>query len=317
MTSKSVGLSGATSFTGIWIAREFASSGYKVHGLLSQTDVTKYDGLKKIRLDQLTRSAQVHYGVRAEDGSMTDWISKNRPEIWIHHHHFMDNFRGADYDEKKATEIGIRPLEDLVKALTAAHCKGIVFSGSYFEPGEGGPASAEFVRTPYARSKKLVWDELVKLCKSYCLPLSKVVIPNPIGPFENEDRVIPIMIKRSLDGSALQLFAPDSFSDNLPVWSLARVYAEVAEELLKGGPERIARPSGWLEAAKEFVEAINAQLIVKHLGQSPCLVEIKPNGKPPMSYENPEAERLTLNLNECWAQYAKELRDAHYLVKGL
>jgi hypothetical protein len=126
--------------------------------------------------------------------------------------------------------------------------------------------------------------------------------------------VIPILIKRSLDGTALQLFAPDSLSDNLPVWSLAQVYAEVAEELLNGKAERIARPSGWVAAAKEFVEAVNAQLVVKHLDQSPCLVEIKPNGKPPMSYENPEAERLTLNLNECWEQYAKELRDTHYLL---
>jgi UDP-glucose 4-epimerase len=315
MTQKPLGLSGASSFTGIWIAREFASRGWQVHGLLSQSGASKYEGLKKVRLDQLMSTAQVHFGVRAEDETMTSWISKNRPEIWIHHHHFMDNFRGADYDEKKAFETGVRPLESLVKALKSSGCKGIIFSGSYFEPGEGGAASAEVVRTPYARSKKLVWEELAKLCKTHHLPLSKIVIPNPIGPFENEDRVIPILIKRSIDGSALQLFAPDSLSDNLPIWSLAHVYADIAEGLLKG-EEKIVRPSGWVATAKDFVEVVNGELVVKNLKQTLCKTEIKPNGKPPMSFENPATERISLDLDQCWSSYASELRKAMYLTTG-
>lgn len=317
MNQKSVGLSGASSFTGIWIAREFASRGWQVHGLLSQADLAKYDGLKKIRVEQLSQSAKLHWGVRAEDGaqgtSMAEWISSMRPEIWIHHHHFMDNFRSADYDEKEAFDTGIRPLEGLVKALQASGCLGIIFSGSYFEPGEGGDRSADIARTPYARSKKLVWDELSKLCKAHRVPLSKVVIPNPIGPFENEDRVIPILIKRSIEGAPLQLFAPDSLSDNLPVWALARVYADVAEKLLMG-VEKLARPSGWVVSAKDFVEVINSELVVKNLKQPLCKIEVTPNGKPPMSFENPRAERMELNLDQCWAQYAAELRKTGYLI---
>jgi hypothetical protein len=127
--------------------------------------------------------------------------------------------------------------------------------------------------------------------------------------------VIPILIKRSIDGSALQLFAPDSLSDNLPIWSLAHVYADIAEGLLKG-EEKIVRPSGWVATAKDFVEVVNGELVVKNLKQTLCKTEIKPNGKPPMSFENPATERISLDLDQCWSSYASELRKAMYLTTG-
>jgi UDP-glucose 4-epimerase len=187
--SKTVAISGASSFTGIWIARAFHERGYSVHALLSSQEGS-YTDIKAVRVRFLQQHATLHHNVRAENGSMATWIEKNSPSLWIHHHHFMENFRNKDYDLTQAEAVGIEPLLKIVDALAKASCAGMIYSGTYFEPGEGGQAE-DAPATPYAISKKKVWKHLLNETQKASLPISKVVIANPIGPFENEDRMIP------------------------------------------------------------------------------------------------------------------------------
>src|SRR5262245_13550250 len=113
-----VALTAASSFTGLWIANHLAEK-YKVQALFTARN---YDGLKKIRLDNLDSRITRHFDVKAEDGSMAKWIRQNKPDFWIHHHHFMESFRSPQYDTKCAEKVSLGPLREIAEALKSSGC---------------------------------------------------------------------------------------------------------------------------------------------------------------------------------------------------
>lgn len=303
-SAPSVAVSGATSFTGAAIACAFAARGWRVAALCPRR-ADEYTGLRAIRLALMQGASEicVHHEIRAEDGGMVTWVREHRPTIWINHHHHMENFRSADYDTEKADRVGILPLEELTVALVESGAKGIVHSGTFFEPGEGG-TSAERA-TAYGRSKQRVWEALRECAAARGLSLSKVVIPNPIGPFENADRVVPILIRAALAGEAFSIRAPEAVSDYLPGTALAERYVEVAERLL-GGEAMLARPSGMIINLARWAEVISRELIAERLKlRAPQLV-VAPSGEP-TDYRNPVNEQMRIDWNSVWDHYADEL----------
>jgi nucleoside-diphosphate-sugar epimerase len=296
----SVAISGATSFTGLWIAREFANQGWQVHAQCSQL-LENYTGLRRLRAELLRDIASVQWNRKVED--FPTWIREVKPKIWVHHHHFMKDFRSQKYDSAQAIEVGLKPLPAIVDALAESGCQGIIYSGSFFEPGEGG-VSRTSVPTPYAESKKAVWEELQKLAGEKRIPVSKMVIPNPIGPFENEDRLIPQMIEKSKQGQPFRLGAPASVSDQLPITYLAQDYVRLAEGLIQG-KSQMARPSGWVCSVEELVHTVNQELIVKRLGLPPCSIETAEKPGIPTSFINSQNEREGIQWSEVWDHYAE------------
>src|SRR4051812_46069365 len=105
----SVALSGASSFTGLCIARELHGQGWSTHALYSSARET-YVGLRAARLAALDGRAELAFGIRAEDGGMEAWIRRHRPEIWVHHHHWMEEFRSPSYDRARSDQVGLAPL---------------------------------------------------------------------------------------------------------------------------------------------------------------------------------------------------------------
>ena len=237
---------------------------------------------------------------------MAKWIREHRPAIWIHHHHFMENFRSPQYDVEKARAVGLTPLPEIVSSLKNSGCRGVIFSGSYFEPGEGGQ-SLDAPVTPYSQSKRWVWEKLTELCQPQSLPLSKVVIPNPIGPFENDDRLIPIMIRNARTRETLTLSSPEALGDNLSVFDLADQYVRVAKEMLEG-KGAIVRPSGWVATTRDFVAGINEALVEKELGLTACPVVEKVPAALGKSYLNSASEKMPFSLSEFAREYARALR---------
>lgn len=296
----SVAISGTSSFTGAWLAKFFHDRGWKVHALL-QKKRRDYTSLKKLRLDLLGEGVAFHESIRSEDGSMAGWIEKNGPDIWIHHHHWMEEFRAPDYDIEKARRVGLAPLKDLIEKLAGARTRGIIYSGTFFEPGEGGRNSTDRT-TPYAQSKQEVWDELQKLCQNSKIPLSKVVIPNPIGPFENLDRMTCIMVQKAIAEESLVIRAPHAVSDYLPVLELCENYFSVAEGLLQSASQ-IARPSGKTCTTAEWVDEVNQEFLVKRLGLKPCRVEVAQLPAQSASFHNPSKEKMKINWTRTWDHY--------------
>ena len=301
MALPTVAITGASSFTGFWICRAFLAAGWNVHGLCARPKIA-YSGLKALRISELEKNIQLHFALLAQEGLLSSWIKDYRPGVWVHHHHFMENFRSKYYDLNNALRIGIQPLPDLLASLKQVNCLGIIYSGTYYEPNEGGQAANEQI-TPYAKSKYEVWNALRLGAAAIDLQCSKIVIANPIGPLENNDRLIPQLLKAAKAKQPFRLLFPKNITDNIPVTTLAESYVKIAGKLIDGRSE-IIRPSGWVGTNGDWVEQINEQLIKKRLGYPPCTI-IKSSTKSELlkKLENPSNERLAINWKDVWDDY--------------
>jgi UDP-glucose 4-epimerase len=312
VTERRLAISAASSFTGLWITRELLSRGWKVLPVCSEKRES-YSGLRAERVRLLEEATDVHFGVRAESGAMAAWIRKHRPEIWVHHHHFMENFRGADYDFQRALQVGLEPLKEIVLALKESGCRGIIYSGTYFEPGLGSLDPA-FQGTPYSKSKKLVWEALQEKAGKASIPLSKFVNPNPIGPFENDDRLIPALIRNSLQGKSMVLKTPSVLGDQLPIPPLVESYDHLASALLSG-QAKVSSPSGWVVSVIDFVNEVNEELIRKRLGLKPCVVDSGPLSDKLSGFRNSEQEKVEIAWSQVWDHYSEWLTKTNALSR--
>ncbi|MBN23300.1 MAG: hypothetical protein CL678_18590 [Bdellovibrionaceae bacterium] len=294
MTLK-VAVTGVSSFSGSWIARHLAKSSHQVFGLLSQKK-DSYQGIQKIRMDWVGNQIEWVEAVPAESSRMTEWILQTQPEVWIHHHHPMDQYRSLDYSMEKVQRVAIKPLHEIIKALKAVKCKKIVYSGTFFEPGEGKQPLKQS-STPYAQSKYQVWQEIKKQSIDSDLTLSKILIPNPFGPGENMDRLLPLMMRHSIEESIFSIRTPCSKSDFFPISELTKCYQEEVETL----EARIMRPSGGSMTVKAFVEMVNQQWIVNTLGWKP--VQVQFGSEIGNSYEQDPADFREIHWDHVWKEF--------------
>jgi UDP-glucose 4-epimerase len=298
-----VALTGATSFSGIWIAQALVENGWSVFAQCSRKS-TEYKGLREIRYQVLAESGvEIADNLNVERGDFIPWIKKVKPTVWIHHHHFMEHFRSPQYDLNRAKSVGLDTLRGIVGALKEVNCEGIIASGTYFEPGEGHqPQGAQ--ATPYAQSKFEIWNSLRALCGTE-LQLSKLVFPNPVGPFENADRLIPQMLRAAKKKEAFKLGSPESIADQVSILDIAQEYVTLADEMMQG-KSRIARPSGYKKPLREWVKKVSDELLESRLGLSGLKLEFGSNPSSVFINSN-VTDTKAQNWDQTWDHYAKWL----------
>jgi len=303
-TQAFIAISGITSFSGAWLAKKLSDTGYRVLGLCSGSKFS-YSGLKKYRLDLLSqcKNLELVENFLIPSKEALDWIKKQSITVWVHHHHHMANFRSPNYDNEAMKKTCMDPLADLVSALKESGVRLVVYSGSFFEPGEGGERPKESI-TPYSASKKQVWDLLQTTCNEMGILLSKVVIPDPIGALENNDRLIPILIKKSLKKEPIVVSTPLAQSDHLPIEYLVESYKSVIEKGLQGQALTV-RPSGWQGTLIDWIEFVNKELLVNAFHLKGCEVQISASISQGVSYLNPTKEKVLIDWPENFKQYAK------------
>jgi UDP-glucose 4-epimerase len=303
--TKKIAITGVSSFTGAELAREFSCSGYEVHGLC-RAELSSYTGLKLQRLRSL-KGVVLHGNLKSERGDHAVWIKEHRPNVWIHHHHAMENFRLQTYDLTQANKVSLDPLDAWVRALEESHAESVIHTGSYFEPGEGGQP-IHSVCTPYAHSKKEVWLALENRLKNSSLRLGKVVIPNPFGALENPDRLIPTLLMRARSGEPFDLWTPSASADQIPAHALAEVYVQTLGQL-REKHRVISRPSGRVIDNATWVREVCDSLLRKRLQVLPPEIRVHSGDheRPALSYQNPALERIQIDWSQVWDEYAQTL----------
>ncbi len=295
-----IGLSGASSFTGVWIAEALKKSGHKVYAPLSRLR-QDYRGLQLKRLIELENHASVRFGLPLSSRELLQWIKEEKPEVWVHHNHYMENFRSHSYDLELARRLCLDPLEDLVSVLKKSGCQAIAYSGTAIEPSEVDYKST--TPLPYAVSKQEVWDRLLELSSKSGIALAKIVIPNPVGPLENEDRLIPQMIVKSKEGIPLKA-NPNAEMKSISVFELADCYCEAIRSI-SSNKTLILRPLSIRHELEPWVKLVNEELLVKRLGLRPCAFDwtSKLNQK---SAFHPNFEQFN---DAFWDRYAQETKE--------
>lgn len=304
-----VAVSGGSSYSGMCIARAFARAGWETLALLS-SEASTYAGRKRLRIERLVaEGVTLVPSVGVEGGRMASWLGSQKLDVWVHHHHPMENFRSLSYDVEGASGLALGSLPELAAAWRIAGVSVVLYSGTYFECGEGGRSSAE-PTTPYALLKGQTAESVFEAASQERIKVGKIVISSPTGALENEDRFTPGLLLSAIDGREFVLRSPDSVFDNIPGETLADAYVRLAADLLVGASASgvVLRPSGRNTSAAEWANWVS-QNIAWPLGLVPRVVLPEPTKQaPPTCFHNPASERLDIDWTTFAEQYVAEWR---------
>lgn len=293
---KTVYVSGATSFTGVWIAKNFSNQGFSVFSSGSD-QVHGYDEIRQKRFSLLTSFTQKHFAL-SSIADLEKSILDSKPEAFVFHHHYMNNYRSPDYEFERAVEFGKIQADVIIKSLKSVDAKGIIYTGSYFEAGERG-SQLNNVVTPYAASKTEVYKYLKAECIKHGLMLGKVVIPNPIGPLENSDRLIPTVIRKTLIKEKISIPNPNLMANNIDVRKLADNYVSVGSQ--NNFDQVEARPDGWIISTGALLQTCSTGLISQLTSELPQI-----EFGIPLSEELKADQGLMSEMQDFWNFYYQQ-----------
>jgi nucleoside-diphosphate-sugar epimerase len=200
-------------------------------------------------------------------------ISAGGPwNLLAHHAAEVTNYKSPDFDPVQALENNTRGLAGVLSAFRKSGGRGVVLTGTVFEPDEGTGNEPLQAFSPYGLSKGLTWQVFRFYCAQAGLPLGKFVIPNPFGPWE-EPRFTAYLMNAWKEGKTAQVMTPDYIRDNIHVDLLAAVYARFSNQLGAANTGCVkANPSGYVESQGAFASRVARE--VKIRTGWPCALEI-------------------------------------------
>lgn len=262
-------LTGASSFTGLWIAEALAAAGHEVTAPVRR-GAGDYAGLRAQRLDRVRRSAELAYETPFGSPAFLGLIGGGRFDLLAHHAADIPGYRSPDYDPVAGMARNAEGARPVFHAFARAGGRAVIATGTAFEAGEGGEGPGVLAVSPYGLSKSLTNQAFQHYAAWEGLSFGKFVITNPFGRLE-EGRMAWSLFQAWFSGRTGEVRTPAYVRDNIPAPLLAGAYARLADELLAGANDLTARPSGIVGTQGAFAERLAAEARAR-LGL-PCLVE--------------------------------------------
>lgn len=251
-------LTGASAFTGLWIAEALSAAGVEVVAPLLRAR-GDYEGVRLERVRRLERVARVIFETPFGSPPFLEAIrSGGGVDLLAHHAAHITGYRDPDFDPVDALARNTSGAPAVMAALTAAGAKAVILTGSVFEAGEGGELHSLPV-TPYGLSKTLTSAAFAYWTQAADLRFARFVIPSPYGPME-EPRFPWYLFRSWFAGETPQVRTPLYVRDHLPAPRLAAAYVDLARAVLAPGAGTIvARPSGWKASQGDFARRVAAE----------------------------------------------------------
>jgi UDP-glucose 4-epimerase len=313
-------MSGASSFTGCHIAQKLSSSGFEVWALLTR-ELKDYGApLIKKRLEHASTVKWVEKASFGSDAFLA-FLEQNHFDAVINHGAPIKGYRDPGFDYLASVAATVNNAKSVFERLAASKTKVFIHSGSIFEPDEGTERAGIEGSSPavsiYGVSKNLAWQTLRYFAELNAVPITKIIIPNPVGPFENPDRLVPYFVQQWMQGKVPTLTTPHLVRDNLPAQWLAEAYVEEIKSRLENPISETAqplvktvRPSGFAMTNLDFINLVIRNL--KAAGfrhECPIKVVEKPSSEP-LVREN-TTQRPELRSSEAedrfWSEYTANL----------
>jgi nucleoside-diphosphate-sugar epimerase len=251
-------LTGASSFSGFWFARELAAAGHHVVAPLRGAEGS-YAGVRAARIRELAECAEIVWSTTFGDPRFLDLITAETFELLCHHAARVAEYRSPDFDVVAALAENTRELPRILRTACARGLRGLVLTGSVFEADEGAGDTPLRAFSPYGVSKGITAAVVGYWCSILEVPLGKFIISNPFGPFE-EPRFCTYLINTWRAGKAAEVRTPSYVRDNIHVTLLAKAYARFAEATFAGPAFRRANPSGYVESQGAFAQRFAAEV---------------------------------------------------------
>ena len=260
-------LTGASSFTGFWFARELARRGNDVVCPLTKSALDDYASIRRERLELLARERNVQFVFSAgtQSENLRELVAREHFDVFCNHAFATLNHQNPNYKMTDALALAVERLDKLMIALRERGCSACVHSGSYFELGESVRSETGFF-TPYALAKSAAWEFVCYWANRLQMRLGKFTIANPVGAYE--ERGLTIYLAREwLAGRVPEVQTPTHVRDNVPVSALAEKYADFVEKVFTTGtldaPLR-ANPSGFVMTNAAWAQFFGEKLFGKY-----------------------------------------------------
>jgi UDP-glucose 4-epimerase len=251
-------LTGASSFSGYWIAVKLHAAGLEVVAPL-RGSVATYDGIRRERIECLAGIAEVVQDCSFGSPAFMDLIESRSFDALSHHAARVADYRSLDFDVVKAVAENTNNIRSIVERMAAKHLRAVVFTGSVFEANEGTGNFPMQAFSPYGLSKGLTSEIIRHWCIHYRIPFKKFLIANPFGPYE-EPRFCAYLIKTWRKGVVAEVRTPSYLRDNIHVDLLALAYSHyVRQSIDSQAPDKLG-PMGYAETQGGFAERFAAAM---------------------------------------------------------
>lgn len=250
-------LTGASSFTGSWFARELAQDGHHVVAVF-RGSASSYDGVRGNRVRALDGLVEPIWEAEFGSDRFLDAADQDF-DLFLHHAAEMTDYRSWDFDTLQATAKNTRSGRKLLSRLAERGCKRVMLTGSVFEPYEGLGDAGQRAFNPYGLSKHLTFEWFRLEAERLGLSLGKFVIPNPFGPWE-EFRFTSYLAKEWAAGRRPSVGTPVYVRDNIHVSLLARAYRTACAALPEGPGLMRFTPSGYIESQGAFARRVAREI---------------------------------------------------------
>jgi nucleoside-diphosphate-sugar epimerase len=265
----SILLTGASSFSGLWIAEALAAAGHRVVAPLRRRE-EDYSGLRLARVQRLKSIAEICFEADFTAEAFDGVVKRHGPfDLFAHHAADIANYRDPEYEVGQGVARNTERARHVFRLLKAGGAKAVIATGTTFEMDDRLPPPDDMALSPYGLSKALTNQALRHFAHWEGLAFARFVIAAPFGPWE-EGRFVWSLFQAWLSDRPALVRTPAYVRDNLPAELLGKAYARLAGELMGGAGGRVARPSGFVGTQETFARkvAIEAQA---RLGR-PCLV---------------------------------------------
>jgi UDP-glucose 4-epimerase len=251
-------LTGASSFTGYWFAHELVHAGHQLILPLRAQGLDGYSEMRRTRVQKLGRLGEVCWGTPFGSERFEALLASG-VDLLCHHAARVDDYRSLDFDVLQAVSDNTRNIRRVIGIGHAAGMRGILVTGSVFEPDEGVGQGSLRAFSPYGLSKSFSY-QIIRYWAELCgLPCAKFVIPNPFGPYE-EPRFCSYLINCWARGNLASVRTPLYIRDNIHVSLLAKAYSVAVAQLDGGRPVSILRPSGYVESQGSFAKRLAREI---------------------------------------------------------
>ena len=246
-------LTGASSFTGMWFARELAQAGHEVVATFRKRPEEIADELRRKRVSMALEVCRGAFGCIFGHPEFLDLVRRERWDLFCHHAADVTNYKSPDFDPISALANNTRNIESVIEALKSEGQirPRLLLTGSVFENDEGAGSEGLPAFSPYGLSKGFTYQVFRYHAARAGLALGKFVIPNPFGPHE-DPRFTAYLMKTWFARKTATVNTPAYIRDNIHVSLLAKVYAKFAAELADRPGLFQIHPSGYPESQGAF-----------------------------------------------------------------
>lgn len=299
-------LTGASSFSGLYIAESLAAAGHQVVAVARARAYA--DPLRQARMDRVAKAAEVVLGAPFGSEAFLAAIRSRAPfDVLALHGAEVGDYKSPDYDMAAAVEANSRNAPAVFAAARDAGVARVVLTGTVFEPGEGEGTEPLVSFSPYGTAKAETEKVLRPAAEAAGLAYSKFVIPNPFGPWE-ERKFQRLVMTRWSQGLPVHIDLPLYVRDNIPVDLLALAYAATVEGRFGG----YCAPSGYRGTVGDFFERMAREIRLRTgWACALTLAETQAFAEPPARVNRTRLDSAALGWSEAgfWDVYADHYRN--------